>query len=230
MANLDLQRGTYAAAETLLRKRDSRIIGHNTTLHRTYGGALAVRYHSTDVVTLTADGWLTMRTGGWDTVTTWSRINALLPGRWSVWSRKGSRYLYSGGRRVTPYVDGLSIHADTGRVGMGSDVLLTADDVAAIIAAADTAEADREAKRAARLLREHPTVGGPRTHTRSEWNRRAYGCARCTAEESAERDAKRAALAAEHEAGTHPTDYSGRAVCPWDCPETYGASRASIAT
>jgi hypothetical protein len=207
MAHLDLQRGTYAAADTLLGTRDSRRIGHNTTLHR-YSGpaasdAIAVRYHSTDILTLSRDGWLTLSTGGWHTVTTWQRINAVLPGPWRVSSRNGTPWLYYSGRPVTPYVDGLAVHPESGAVGMSGATLLTADDIGAIIDAADTATADREAKRAARLLREHPTAGGPRTHSRAAYDRRVYGCARCDVELSAEREARKAALHAEHLA-SHP--------------------------
>jgi len=223
MAHLDLQRGTYAAAATLLGSRQSRRIGHNTTLHRYSGpadsAALCVRYHSTDIVTLTADGWLEMSTGGWHTVTTWSRINAILPGPWRVGSDRGTSWLYSRGRRITPYTDGLSIHADTGAVGYGSAVLLTAEDVAAIVAAADAAQTARDAKRAARLLREHPTAGGPRTHSARAWNRRVYGCARCAEEETTERDARRAVLAEEHTAMVAALAASGNPAAEWSAAE-----------
>jgi hypothetical protein len=249
MAHLDLQTGTYAAAETLLNGRSSRRIGHNTTLH-TVADGIAVRYHSTDIVTLSADGWLTMRTDGWDTVTTWQRINALLPGPWSVHSDHGSRMLYSGGRPITPYADGLQVHVGyssgsaNGSVGMNGATLLTAEDVAAIRDAYDAAAEARAEKRAARLLREHPTVNGPRTHTASLYERRARDCARCNEELRAEREARRAVVAAEHRAMEHAlnratdaapwtdeeyaaagshvrTDYMGarQLACPWDCPD-----------
>jgi hypothetical protein len=223
MAHLDLSTGTYAAAETLLHGRQSRRIGHNTTLHRYSGpaesSALCVRYHSTDIVTLSSDGWLTMSTGGWDTVTTWSRINGLLPGRWAVHSRNGSRYLYHGGRPITPYTDGLAVQPATGAVGMGGETLLTAEDVATIETAAEAAEAARAEKRAARLLREHPTAGGPRTHSRALYAQRARDCERCDTELAAEREARKAALHAEHVAGVHAERGYGAASCPWECPD-----------
>lgn len=250
MAHLDLQRGTYAAASTLLGSRVSRRIGHNTILQRDprgQTGAIAVRYHTTDVVTLTADGWLEMNTGGWHTVTTWQRINALLPGPWRVGSDRGTPWLWFRGRKVTPYTDGLSVNADAGSVGMGSDTLLTADDVAAIVAAEDDRAAERARKRIARLLREHPTArtfppdasglfaqysagpGGPHRG----YSGRSHDCPTCTAEGIAWRDLRRDALARSHDGltltlpgggtATYPahatlTSY-GRSGCPYDCPK-----------
>jgi hypothetical protein len=207
---------------------------------------LAVQYHSTDIVTLTADGWLEMSTGGWHTVTTWARINALLPGSWRVGSDRGTSWLYNRGRKVTPYVDGLAINADAGAVGMGSDVLLTAEDVAAICDAADAATAARDAKRAARLLAAHPTArtfpadasglfasynGGPGGPHRS-YNGMSPDCATCTAERIAWDALRRDALRRSHDGLTvtlpdggtaiypaHATlGQYGRSGCPWDCP------------
>lgn len=239
MAHLDLPTATFAAADAKLGGRDSRRIGHNTTLerrHRRGDGSrtIAVRYHATDIVTFSADGWLTINTGGWDTVTTWQRIGAILPLPWRVWSRNGSRMLYHNQRPITPYADGLSLHPASGAVGMYGDILLAADDVATIEAAADAAEASRAATRAARLLREHPTVNGPRTHTRSLYDQRPRDCERCTVELVAEREARRTVLAADHAAsdiaaaggpdtwavynGAHK-NYRDKRECPWECPD-----------
>lgn len=203
MAHLALQRGTYAAARTLLGSRDSRVIGHNTRLHTQSDGSLAVRYHSTDVYVMTADGWVIPDTGGWSTVTTWQRINALLPGPWRIASRgKSGHWLYYSGRPITPYVDGLAIRPESGpdgaAVAYAGETILTDDDISALVAAADIATEERNAKRAARLVREHPTIGSPRTHR--GYDHRSYDCARCTAELAAERAARRAVLAAEHDA------------------------------
>lgn len=100
MVHLDLQRGTYAAADTLLGSRSSRKIGHNTYMRRIDADTIAVRYHSTDVYTLRRDGWAIIRSGGWETVTTAARINALLPDRWRL---SFSRGLMQGWRPITPY-------------------------------------------------------------------------------------------------------------------------------
>lgn len=223
MAHLDLQRGTHAAALELLRGRDSRRIGHNTTLRAAPGGGLAVRYYSTDIYRMTADGWAVMYTGGWSTVTTWSRINALLPGPFGVYSRRDSRMLYAHGFPVTPYTDGLAVNDDTGAVGYaGKDgaigVILSADDVAGIVAAGRAAADVRAANRAARLVREHPA---PRTFSpdlpalSTSWSPPPYapiasyghrgrlpdGCISCRAESASWRELRRGRLALEHANG-----------------------------
>lgn len=158
MAHLELQHGTFAAADTLLGGRDSRVIGHNTRLIRLQPDTIGVQYHSTVVYTMTRDGWAIIRTGGWRTVTTVARISALLPGPWGVSFTRG---LYRGGRLVTPYTDGLAVHLKSGAVGYAPtgyhpDVLLTSAEVDAIVAAADAAAEVRAAKRAERIARQHP--------------------------------------------------------------------------
>ena len=49
-----------------------------TTITTEADGTVAVRYHRTDVATLHPDGTVTLRTGGWRTVTTKRRINQAL--------------------------------------------------------------------------------------------------------------------------------------------------------
>lgn len=214
---LDLQSGTYDAARALLRKRTRRNIGNNTRLsavdvspHDGLSHAYAVTLHSTDIYTMRADGWAVVNTGGWETVTTFARLNALLPAPWRVGSngRSGNArgvWLYSAGYAVCPLRDGLAVYvgresdsavaraADSAVVGYALrdysaspiETVLTGADVEAIRAAEDAVRATRSAARAARLLREHPTVGGPRTHRGGRWEGwRPYDCARCQAEET----------------------------------------------
>jgi len=64
-----------------------RVIGHNTAVIRVTRAAIAIRYHSTNVITYHRDGRVSFRTGGWYSVTTKDRLNALSPCR--VWSEKG---------------------------------------------------------------------------------------------------------------------------------------------
>lgn len=200
MAHLDLQTATFEAAERLLGGRDSRKIGHNTRLERRSRSeprSIAVQYHATDIVTLSTDGTLTVNTGGWHTVTTLTRINALLPGRWRIGSAgKRGNYLWHNGHAITPYVDGIAIDDTAGTVGINGATLLTAADVAAIESAAEVADQERAVKRAARLLREHPAVDAPRSHR--GYDHRAYDCERCRAELAAESAAHRIRLHAEH--------------------------------
>ena len=49
--------------------------GRATNVKRDEAGNLVVRYHSTDVVTARPDGSVELRTGGWRTNTTRTRMN-----------------------------------------------------------------------------------------------------------------------------------------------------------
>jgi hypothetical protein len=53
---------------------------NNTRLHKR-GNDYAVRLHSTDVVTIHANGTYTLNTGGWHTATPKARINDYSPAR-----------------------------------------------------------------------------------------------------------------------------------------------------
>lgn len=46
-----------------------------TSIERKQGGLVSVRYHSTEVVRVAADGTVTLNTGGWRTATTKARMN-----------------------------------------------------------------------------------------------------------------------------------------------------------
>jgi len=76
------------------RCRERRKLENNTYLERRYTGAIAVRLHSTDVLTFFPDGRIEVNTGGWHTVTTRDRINCYLPRPWSVGSERGTTVLY----------------------------------------------------------------------------------------------------------------------------------------
>jgi len=69
---------TYLAADTLLADRDDRNIANNTTLVRR-GDSIAVRLHSTDVVTYFKDGTIGLHSGGYQTVTTKDRMKRFTP-------------------------------------------------------------------------------------------------------------------------------------------------------
>lgn len=79
---------SFSEAQTVLGKRESRKIANNTVLH-TWGCAIAVKLHRTDVVTFYPDGRVVLHTGGWNTITTRSRFRAC---GFTVWSgeRSGS--------------------------------------------------------------------------------------------------------------------------------------------
>ena len=56
-------------------------------------GTVAVRYHRTDVATLHPDGSVTLRTGGWRTVTAKRRMNQALVyfGIPAIWASEDAR-------------------------------------------------------------------------------------------------------------------------------------------
>jgi len=67
----------YQTADQWLTGRcaESRKIGNNTYLERRDGGKIAVRLHSTDVITFEPSGDFVLNSGGWRTTTTKERIN-----------------------------------------------------------------------------------------------------------------------------------------------------------
>lgn len=69
--------GTWAEANALLGKRDSRKVGNNTYVQRRSNG-FALRLHNTDIVGYHPNGVITLHTGGWVTVTTKDRLNSVL--------------------------------------------------------------------------------------------------------------------------------------------------------
>lgn len=244
MARMSIDTLSYFGAQTALGSRDSKRIGHNTTLHRTYGGAYAVQYHSTDILTAHPDGSIEIATGGWDTITTKTRINHLLPGGYGIHGHRiagqTSLYLWVRGYPITPFVDGLTVQPADGSVGYQGDVILTAADISAMIAAADERRATLDAKREVRRAADHAA----KPDAPSSAFRHAYGCAECRALQEAEYDAALAAMHKAHARGEHVrehidvswpidpatgrTDYRAPAIhaapvmvpsCPWQCPD-----------
>jgi hypothetical protein len=70
---------TFEQAEEKLAGRNSRKIGNNTYLMRRGANTIAVMLHATDVVTYHRDGRIVLNSGGWQTPTTKSRLNAYGP-------------------------------------------------------------------------------------------------------------------------------------------------------
>lgn len=78
------------------------------------GSEISVMLHRTVVVQKSAAGTVTLRDGGWDTISTRTVINTALrelaPG-WSVVRRKGATYLESPDGQLVPFISGMSIWA-----------------------------------------------------------------------------------------------------------------------
>lgn len=99
-----------------------RRIGKNGLLWRdagTWGTSVArifLRLHNTDIVTYHADGRMTLRTGGYNTVTTRSWINHALKGNgFRVWQHKGQQYLGQMSGAVVPFWGpGMVVHPASG--------------------------------------------------------------------------------------------------------------------
>jgi hypothetical protein len=118
---------TYQEAKAILDKsrNGQKKLENNTYMMFLPGGPLdiAVRLHSTNVVTLHADGTYTLDSGGWRTVTTKDRINKYAPLDPSrhVYQLKGQWYIDSdcvgsdhNFYRI-PFFDGIRFCADSGK-------------------------------------------------------------------------------------------------------------------
>lgn len=73
------------------RNANGRKIGNNTYAERR-GDSIAIRLHSTDILTFNSDGSLEANSGGWKTVTTKSRLNEYLPNGFGIGQTKGIWY------------------------------------------------------------------------------------------------------------------------------------------
>jgi hypothetical protein len=80
------QRLTELLASIRTKKRMVEVMGRNTILHRT-GNDMAIRFHQTDIITVTPEDVVTVNTNGYHTLTTGERLDAHLPGRWSTYRR-----------------------------------------------------------------------------------------------------------------------------------------------
>lgn len=103
------------------RNRDRRKLANNTYLERRKGDVIAVRLHSTDVVTYHPNGDIVLDSGGWRTHTTKDRINGYIRGTGvCMWQENGQwivsvRQTDSGKGAWASrclFADGMVIHPD----------------------------------------------------------------------------------------------------------------------
>jgi hypothetical protein len=95
--------------------RDSCPLAHNTKLVRTASGGFGVVLHRTQIMTVEFDvggtldyyARITLDTGGWQTVTTKQRLNALLPAGYRISQLKREWWLSTPDSAVA-YSDGLA--------------------------------------------------------------------------------------------------------------------------
>ena len=113
----------YHAMCDKLGTRQSRKMGNNTYLQRrdyakSEAYAIALLYHSTDVVTWHSDGRIELFSGGWHTFTTKERINWYLPG--VLYQKRGQWIVTHGGTEYL-FADGMTLYPD-GRVTGGESM------------------------------------------------------------------------------------------------------------
>lgn len=88
-----------------LQRKSSVRLCNNTYIEDAGETALAIRLHKTRILTFHQDGSFTINSGGWRTVTTKQRINALLPPHYRVYAKK-RRWFISTPQGEFPFVDG----------------------------------------------------------------------------------------------------------------------------
>lgn len=106
---------SYDEAVKRLGNRDSRKVANNTYMQRRENGTIAIRLHSTDVVTFHPDGRVTLDAGGWRTVTTKQRMNLFAPAGVRISQDRGLWTVQVGGWEngvSYGYADGITIHPD----------------------------------------------------------------------------------------------------------------------
>jgi hypothetical protein len=85
----------YNTALTELGKKDRmKLCNHTYLVRRKVEGEIevAVQLHSTDVITFKPNGDTELYTGGWNTITTWDRINRYQ--KHGAWSKEGKRIVH----------------------------------------------------------------------------------------------------------------------------------------
>jgi hypothetical protein len=98
------------AFATARNKAAGKPLATSTRLHKR-GEDFAVQYHDTDVVTFTAAGGTVLKTGGWLTQMTRSRIGDHLPTGSTLYSLAGRWYLSVDGVRYA-FREGITVNAD----------------------------------------------------------------------------------------------------------------------
>jgi hypothetical protein len=90
----------YEKAKEILGSRDSKKIGNNTYLVACALG-IGLKLHDTIVLHFAPSGVVTVRTGGWRSVTTKSRINEYLPGGFRIIQKDYSWFWFCATTKAT---------------------------------------------------------------------------------------------------------------------------------
>ncbi len=118
---------TYERCKMLCGAKQCKRIAHNTDVNREWNGEYTVRFHGTSILTFRANGDVVLSSGGFKTVTTKQRLNALSPVR--VRQTKGEWHVinpHEEPSRSIPFVDGMVVNTEMDRIreqDRGADVL-----------------------------------------------------------------------------------------------------------
>ena len=104
----NLRIDSFSDAAARLGGRDGMTLCNNTSLQRLSPTEIAVRLHGTYIVKYQDHGTVVLNTGGWATVTTKSRMNAVLPHSIRVYQRDHSWYVRKDGEDI-PFCDGITL-------------------------------------------------------------------------------------------------------------------------
>lgn len=80
----------------------------NNTHRVTIDGQPGVKYHSTVIILRVSNGYR-LSSGGWQTLTTKQRLNALLPGGYSIYQKNFAWFVTLTYGEVVPFEDGMVI-------------------------------------------------------------------------------------------------------------------------
>ena len=107
---------THSEAIKMVRgktNRDTRKVGNNTYAEILPDGSVGIMLHSTCVVTIHEDNTYTLKTGGWQTLTTKDRMNQYFPGY--VRQHKGEWYVSvrdsNGNKKEFPFIENMVVQA-----------------------------------------------------------------------------------------------------------------------
>ena len=96
---------TFKSAQEFLGKRQQKKLAHNTTI-RIEDGLIKIKYHATDIVTITHDDVYTLNNGGWSTSTTKTRLNKFSPAQ--IYQQDFCWYIKAGDKSL-PFNNGYKV-------------------------------------------------------------------------------------------------------------------------
>ena len=96
------------------RSRTSAKLGNHTYATKDSDGTINVKYHATNIMSFHPDGSVTLRSGGWKTMSTKERLNFYMPFGFFIAQDKGVWYITKGGwggKRIRVFADEMTVSA-----------------------------------------------------------------------------------------------------------------------